>query len=312
MIYVLGDSISYPGYGASAWHGYVPVLQQLLNSQVSNLSAPGYMTADQTTNLCSISVVAGDTSIVELGTNDHWVYKDNVTQQGYFQGGLLAVVAYLATPQKLYGKNAAAADMTGAWSNTPSFGIGKMTDAIGSSIKFRVAGEAVYLGTIQFDGVYGEFTVTIDGVPHGSYQTNAPGLTTLNAMPCGQRVLRFAGLPSGEHEVVVSMTSGQYVFAEWCAGSAQDGLSPVYVCNITGMTPACYASRPPLSAATLQVYNDILGTVVTTLTLDGLPVSLVDNSSIFFPGSDTYSDGLHPNDTGHAKLAMNIRAAILN
>lgn len=311
MIYVFGDSFSNPGYGATTGHGYVSVLQRLLGSPaVMNYGINGGQVADQTTNLCSVNIAGGDRSIVELGTNDHIVYKTDAIKMGYYTGGLRAVLAYLATPNKIRGRDVPAVDVVGNWQNTPSFGIGRMATAAGSRITFRVSGTTVYLGTIQFDGIYGEFSVTIDGANMGTFEVNAPGMMTQLNMPCGQRTLRFAGLTAGTHEVVMTMTGGQYIYAEWCAGNDQSQLPAVYACDITRMTAPTYAARPPLSDGTVQQYNSIISSIIGDLCADGLNVTLVDNSSIFYPDVDTYADGLHPNDTGHCKLAMNLFKAM--
>ena len=311
MIYVLGDSFSNPGYGATSGHGYVDVLRQLMgNPPVTNFGIAGGMTADQTTHLCSIAISGADESIVELGTNDHWNYKNDPVKMEYFAAGIQSVIAYLATPAKTLGKNVLLSDLTGVWNNTASFGIGKMASQIGSTLKFRASGKTVYLGGIQFDGISGAFSVAIDGADKGAFQVNAPGMTTTSGMPCGQRLYRFPDLSDCDHDVLITMTGGQYIYAEWCAGSDQAEKPPVYVCALTKMTPACYASRSPLSDATLAQYNAILRQAVDQFRADGMNVAFVESSAVFFPDCDTFSDGLHPNDTGHAKIAMNLLGAM--
>lgn len=305
-INALGDSFTY-GYGATAGHGYVSVLSKLLNKPITNLGVSGAQVPDQTTALYGINVAAGDASILELGTNDHWRYGADPVKREYFRRGIQACAAWLGLVDRQKGVNNTAT--TGTWLNTSSFGIGKMSNTAGSTITWHVSGETVYLGTIQFDGNGSKFNVKIDGVDKGTYDTGTTGLNTYQNFPCGPRLLRFAGLNPGMHEVVFTALGGDYCYAEWCSGS-DSAKVPVYAANFTRDTAAGYASCPiPVSDTTMAAFNATFASAVAELIADGLDITVVDNNAIYFPDVDTYVDGVHPNDTGHAKIAMNFLRA---
>lgn len=303
MIYALGDSFTY-GYGATAGHGYIPVLAKLLNKPITNLGVNGAQVPDQTQNLCNTNITTNDSSILELGTNDHWRYGSNTTKQDYYRRGIQACAAWLGLVDKQKGINNT--NTTGTWQNTTSFSTGKMSQTAGSTMTWNVSGTTVYIGTIQYDGNGSSFNINIDGVDMGNFTTGTTGLLTYQNMPCGPRLLRFPNLSPGNHTVVFIALGGGYCYAEWCAGN--DSIkSPVYVLNYTHDTAAGYASCPiAVSDTTLMQFNTILASAMNELIADGLNIKLVDNNSLCFPDTDTYSDGVHPNDTGHAKIAMNL------
>lgn len=307
-IYALGDSFSNPGYGATSGHAYLQVLANQLGQSITNYGINGGQTADQTANLCSITIGAADAGVVELGFNDMWYYGNDLNKIGYFRAGYQSILAYLATPSKQLGKNTPS---VGQWVNTPSFGIGKKTTNPGDTITFTVSGTTVYFGTIQFSGIDGSYSVTIDGVSKGTFQTNAPGMNTHLQMPCGQKVLRFAGLSSGSHSVLITAISGN-VFAEWCSGNTQANKPLVYALNITHCTAAGYAydANTPINDTVHDTYNATISSAVQDLVSDGLNVVLVDDAALNIPSEDTYSDGVHPNDTGHCKIALKLYHAM--
>jgi len=111
--------------------------------------------------------------------------------------------------------------------------------------------------------------------------------------------------------VVFTALGGGWCYAEWCAGN-DSAKAPVYVANLTRDTAAGYASCPvqPLNDSTLAAFNDVLASAMNELVADGLSIVQVNQNAICFPEEDTYSDGVHPNDTGHAKLAMNLYRAM--
>lgn len=302
-IYALGDSFTY-GYGATSGHGYVSVLAALLGKSITNLGVSGAQVPDQTANLCGINIMTGDASILELGTNDHWRYGADATKREYFRRGIQACAAWLGLIDKQKGVNNTIT--TGTWVNTASFGTGKMSNTAGSTITWHVSGTTVYVGTIQFDGNTSSFNIKIDGVDKGTFSTGTTGLLTYQSMPCGPRLLRFPGLAPGTHEIIFTALGGDYCYAEWCAGN-DSAKASVYAANFTRDTAAGYASCPiSVSDTTMAAFNATFASGMSELIADGLNITQIDNNSICFPDMDTYMDGVHPNDTGHAKIAMNI------
>lgn len=304
-ITALGDSFTNPQYGSTTNHGYLSVFSRLINQTIVNKGINGAQVPDQTANLCGINIVSGDKSILELGTNDHWRYGGNATKRGYYRRGIQACAAWLGLVDKQKGINNTA--LTGTWVNTTSFATGKMSQVAGSTLTWVVSGTTVYVGSIQFDGNGSSFNITIDGVNMGNFLTGTTGLITYQSMPCGQMLLRFPNLAAGSHTVVFTALGGGYAYAEWCAGS-DSVKAAVYVMNMTYDTTAGYAQCPtqPVSNTTFAPYNADLLSAMNELIADGLDIKFIDNNSICNPTYDTYSDGVHPNDTGHCKIAMNL------
>ena len=78
---VFGDSFTNPGYGATANHSYLPTLTKMNGLAYINLGINGAQVADQITNVLATNVVSSDTTLFELGTNDHYNYGNDATKR---------------------------------------------------------------------------------------------------------------------------------------------------------------------------------------------------------------------------------------
>jgi lysophospholipase L1-like esterase len=310
-IYAIGDSFTNPGYGASSSaKSYISLLNGMLGTTINNLGINGGATADLAANAYSINVIDGDKSIVELGTNDDWMYGADTAKRGYYYSAVQALIAWLALADKQKAINCGVA--VGAWTNTSLYGIGKRTDTAGDTITFNVEGDVVYIGSIQYPGYTGNFSINVDGVDKGICYAHTENISTNQNMPCGPFLTRIPLQSNGLHRVTIKALGGGTCFIDWVAGSAQSIKLRVAVGNITRMTSGGYStSTHGPSDATVKAFNLSLANAVAELIKDGLDVKLVDNNSAINTNLDLYSDGIHPNDSGHAKIAMDFYRALI-
>lgn len=304
MIRAFGDSIT-EGVGASvpakAWRN---VLAAALGQAITSLAHSGDMVADQTDEVLSASVAVGDTSIICLGVNDQRIYGSDAAKRCYFRKGLAAHVAWLALGSKVTARSVG--NETGTWENTGVFGIGRCGRTAGAKKTFQVSGSTVYLSHLIQNGQAGAFDVRIDGVLVGSFVT-AANMTTYHGQTYGPQLLRFAGLSAGVHTVEVEVTSAGRVYIEWVAGNDQAVLPKVYVGNVIKAAPPYTAGG---SDANVDAYNQEISAMVAEFAADGLCVTLVDVCARLNVTSDLSSDGLHPSDAGHAKIAAAYQEAL--
>jgi lysophospholipase L1-like esterase len=300
-----GDSVT-EGYNAtSASFAWVNVLGAAIGQTIVNLGKAGDMVPDKADEVYGTSAAAGDVSLLTLGINDQRIYGSDAVKRGYFERGLLAEAVWLATGARQTGISVAAE--TGTWENTQVYGIGRCARTAGSTKTFQVAGTTIYLGYILQNGQAGAFDVLIDGVSMGSFVTSAsPPMTTYHGLSYGPQALRFAGLSAGVHTVQVVVSAGDRVYVDWVAGNEQAVKPRVLIGTV--LRALSYVNGG--SDANVDAYNTAIASIVTALQADGLNVTLVDLHAALNITSDLDTDGLHPNNAGHGKIAAAYQSAL--
>lgn len=316
-----GDSITV-GVGASvpATTAYAPLLSGRKAWGITNLAVSGSQAADQADAIYGTAAGIGLQSTYLIGTNDHRTYLADANKQAIFQGAHLAELAWLTIPDanKVKGQGAGIA-YTGTWANTTVWGggLGKKSSTNGSTATMTLYGRTLYLATIVQDGTGGQFSVSIDGVNMGVFNCyGAANVATVNGRTYAPMLLRFAGLSEGPHTVIITVVSataaGNVVYLDWAAGS-QGNANPngpfLWVGNIPRFSPAGYTTYGS-SDAIVQTFNKMVRQNVRDLSADGLNVTLVDLCARLNPSADLAADGLHPNDSGHAKISDAFFAAM--
>lgn len=307
-----GDSIT-TGTGASdAAHRYVSLLTNLTGLVLTNYGVSGDFAADQADQIYSNSVGQFAVSTYMIGANDHQTYTDN-GRIADFQSILTAQAAWLAIPEanKLRGTNGT---YTGAtWAATGVYGgMGKNSGTPGEYVTMtNVRGTSLIIGTIAFKqgAIPGSrFSVTVDSVLQGTFTNEFNGdiTTTPGGLTYAPRGLVLNGFSDIPHTVIITNVGGTTYF-DWIAGIT-DGqmrrIGPsVYVATVLRQTPVGTWD------ATVASFNAGIKSVCSTLAGAGLNVLAVDVSSLVDPAADL-SDGLHPNDTGHAKIAAEFAGAM--
>lgn len=308
-----GDSIT-DGYNATTVaNEYPSLIAAAKGLSLTNKGLSGMRINDPAMIDNMYAEVVDNTKIYTVlpGVNDARTAGTNVTLIDSFRGCLQAGLAWLAIPDA-YKVRAANATRTGTWAvNTGIYGNLDYTSTTnGSTISAKVKGTTAYLGYIRSLGATGTFTVAVDGVVMGTYNTSVQTPTRLagDLGQYGAYLLRFPGLSYGEHTITVTVTSatgaGKNVYIDWFGGNGfpQDLKGPaVYSGNCLRASDAYYAANSPHSEAGVAAHNLVINDAVNSLARDGLNVVLVDVVSS--QDRADYTDGLHPNDAGMVKLA---------
>lgn len=298
----IGDSITDQTAATDSAHCWRSLLSASLGVSILNYGHSGDMVPDRAAITYGFTGTSDeDKYFFALGVNDERIYGVDATKLGYYRRGLQCLVAWAALKDKTLAKGASG--FTGTWEDTAVYGIGRNSYTLNSTWTRSVCGTVVYLGMIQQDSAPGAFTVQIDGGTPVSFTTQTTGLATLNGLTYGPMLLRFPGLSSGSHTVVVKVTSAtssaSRVYCDWIAGNAQTIFPKVYVSNV--LRAQAYTAGG--SDANVAAYNVEVAGLVAELVADGLAVRLVDVCSALDPATDM--DGAyHPVNVGHAKYAQ--------
>lgn len=318
--HAFGDSIT-NGVGASdGAHTYIALLGGLKGWSINNHSSNGQMAPDQANPIYSLTVAENTLSTYFLGANDERFYTTSGLRQD-FQAMQLVELAWLAIPasNKVLGTDTGAITYAGSWSDTVAYGLGKNSNTNGDTATFNVYGSNIVIGSIAFgsdQGVDGAFTIEIDGNLYDTYSSKFNGvITTQFSRNYAPFAIVITGLGEAEHQIVITVTSAtdaaNPVYLDWYASTrgvlTNDG-PWVYVSNCIRADTSSYSINGG-SEANVTAFNAIIKANAGLLANMGLNVTLVDNVNVINPTSDL-GDGLHPNDTGHAKIAQAFSTAM--
>jgi len=229
-----------------------------------------------------------------------------------------ALISYMGVPSqsKVMGS---AATMTGtcATDTTYSANQGALCTSSGSTLTFSIttAGGPIYIWPRLIYGDTGTWTYSVDGGAAASYST---ALTTKTAnMTAGNNAaqtvgfIRIPGIIAGTHTIVFTQTTAgnMGIVAVGTPSSAPYAdLPPVIVGDTPNLGPGNGASLTSTNYLTvLSGYRAAIASNIALLQGDGLNVNAALVSKYFQgnqPGApnDIYTDGVHPNDVGHAEL----------
>ena len=310
-----GDSITV-GNGASTLGvtSYVPVLAGLRSWTATNNAVSGDMVGDQAAKVFLLTGADSQQCTYYCGFNDARVYNVNVAKQAGFKRAHMASICWLAL-RAAYRTAAQASASTGVWSNMAQYGgtLGVSSTAPGATRTFTTYGSVVYVTTILQAANTSTFTIAIDGVSMGTFSsglTNGADPSTANGLNYIPAVLRLPGLTEGPHTVVFTVASlggvNPTCYCLWASGNGghqvRNGPS-VWVSNIERMPVAGYVASVGGADFIFATYNEIIRDNCRTLAYDGLNVTLIDTAAVILPATDVSVDNIHPNDTGHAKIA---------
>lgn len=309
-----GDSITVGDGSTSGPNSYIELIAAARGWTITNEAVSSTQAADCATDLFQHVVADDSQTLLMIGTNDARVYNSDTVLQGVYKRAHLALAAWAAIPdaRKVYAQDAAS---TGSWTNNAGAyggGLAVYSTSVGATRTFTVYGTVVYLCSLLQDDNTSTFTVAVDGVTVGTYSNGTAGAVSLETylgLDYAPNLIRIPGLSEGEHTVVVTVASSAgsnpYVHLLWAAGNqghnSKDGPN-VWVGNIPRLNSTGYATLGG-SDAIFAVYNAIVRANVNTLATDGLNVGLVDSASRLLPASDLDPDGIHPDDSGHQKIA---------
>ena len=310
----LGDSITF-GTGASTTAtDYVNRLALAKNWTVNNQGVSGSKVNDTNVTDYSYAKTAanGDNTTLMIGVNNSQQNGTDLNYLDTFRGNVAAVSAWLTIPDG-FKIRASAATKTGTWAvNTGIYGsMDYVSTTNASTMTAIVTGTTAYIGHIRSVGVTGTFTVTIDGVNCGTFNTSGSvPARIVDSATYGAYLLRFPGLKTGPHTIVVTVTSvtsaSNPVYIDWFGGNGfeHDINDPcLWLANTTRATSAYYTAHAPFTDAAVSLYNNAVAEVYNDLSTDGLNIMFVDAAHAYIIPTDVAADGLHPADSGHQKLA---------
>lgn len=308
-----GDSITAGKWATAEADKYVSLIAAAKGWSYTNKGVNGSRVTDSTflDAIYATTVGYGDVFTSMIGVNNARLDGSDVTLANSFMGAHMATTAWLAIPDA-YKIRASAATKTGTWTNNTGVygGMNYYSTTNGSTIKAKIKGTVAYLGVDINPSKTGTFSVSIDGVVVGVYNTAVNTPTRDDSGTYGAYLLRFPGLDYGEHEVTVTVTSAtganNTVYVDWFGGNGfiNESTGPnVYVGNVLRATDSFYAVGSPHSDAAVALYNTRVSNSVNSLAQDGLNVVLVDVVSSQNRSTMMDADGLHPNDLGHETIA---------
>lgn len=292
-----GDSItaSFPGNTVPATSLYTYKLGAELNRSIVNRAVSGAQAADQSLAATSFVPSANDIHTVLIGANDVRLYPQSKIPM--WERFVRDLVLKMAVTNRVNATGSVT--LAGSWSNTVVNTVGKNTTQNGAKATATVSGTAVYVSFIIQDSALagGVVSVKIDGVTVGTIDSTSLGLATHNGASYAPGAVRFGGLSDGNHTVELEvMSSGKIFYLDFIAGSDQAAYPAVYVGNVIRQIFGGYGTD-----ANVAAFNASISSIVSELALDGLNVSLVDESATINPLTDLV-DGIHPNAAGHQKI----------
>jgi lysophospholipase L1-like esterase len=171
-------------------------------------------------------------------------------------------------------------------------------------------GEIWIVGTRNDDSTAGlTMTVTVDSVTYGTWDTSVTGAATDGAGAAQPTYFKITGLASGAHTIVCTVTNTPTASSHegldyWSTPYGDPPL--ILVANVARIITYATGTRTGTDAdvATLNsILAGVVGEFDSRVVLVDIDSVLQKNSNLF------YSDGVHPNDQGHALCANALFAA---
>jgi hypothetical protein len=321
VLHAFGDSITFGGKSSDfATKSYIQIVAATKHWPLINLSYPGDQAADAAPRIYGERITSNDIYSLEFGVNDEWIYGTDPSKRDVFASAQLSELAWLSIPAtKRLTAHDSRIQYSGVWTDSSLLaGVGMQSAQPGASASFLVAGTAVLVGISKSDVAGGcQMSLSIDGTARGVWNSaSSIPIETYNGKTFAPTLIQQNGLSPTVHRVRVAIdwcsSPTASAFLDWVAGAgAGSGIQPatVYTLNVPRKASNFYAQYPGGSDANVANYNAAIADNVRLLAEDGLPIHLVDIWSQLNVTSDLDIDGIHPNDTGHAKIAEAFLAA---
>jgi lysophospholipase L1-like esterase len=331
--YAFGDSFT-QGTGASSTpKRYVNIIGQTIKSYIENrgIGARGVyrmwremcVYLPVTLRSCSLVTMMGGLNDIRRGGADP---KTLLKIENCHRAAIA-----LALAETVYAADNVLVTQNGTWTTAPLVGDGLRTKAgtinvagnalqatSGNSLEYTFVNDNVVIWPWVSDGVtynFGPATIDIDGVVVQTYDPNnqTDGITDQdNDNGRVPTALVFKELGSGSHVLTITPTSATLPFVVDCIGHLappQNG-QPVIVAGPTYMLASTYGASSPYNLATPALITATNDTIESVCDEFGppRPVRFFRVNQFFDKNND--SDGLHPNDAGHAEIARGFLAQV--
>jgi lysophospholipase L1-like esterase len=250
-----------------------------------------------------------------VGTNDViYCGGDNGCLPNYINA-MTAALAWVALPasDKVLGSSLT---VSKAW--TSDLNLGVATNTAGASLTFpvnqTVAGRTLYIAYRVFDAGKvnsGTATVQLDGNTVATLSTivnTGHAIATHNGLSDTIFAVAIPLGAAGAHNITITNgPNGGFFSFQWAGVSSGQYAS-------TAGAPRVMAATLPTTTNTSYnsleaTQNDALNQLAAALASDGMWVTVVHCESVLDVTKDMY-DNIHPNDSGHAKLAAAFESAL--
>ena len=310
------------GAQAYIWsnHGYAGLFDSsLTGTTAQNICRSGDQAADTVRGWIMPNAVpalgAKQLYTVMVGTNDLLVCAGQTGCLPNYLNAMTAALSWLALPasDKVLGSSL---KVSQAW--TSDLNVGVATNTAGASLSFpvtqTVAGRTLYIAYRVFDAGKvngGTATVQLDGNPVATLSSivnTGHAIATVNGL---NDTIFALGIPlgaAGTHTVTITNgTSGGFFSFQWA------GVSSGQYASTSGAPRLMVALLPQSTGSSFNTFevshNDALNQLAAALASDGMWVTVVHCESVLDLTKDM-ADGIHPNDSGHAKLAAAFESAL--
>lgn len=310
-----GDSITAGNHATTQANQYTDKLAAYESWTLTNKGTSGARINDPgiIDQIYATTVTDADNYTLLTGTNDMRTAGTDINYQMSYSLNLQAALAWLAIPDA-YKTRATSASTTGTWTNNSASiygGIGRKSTTNGSTLTFSARGSTIYVGFIAIGSGSGagEFAVSVDFVNKGNFSSRAsvPARSD-SAGAYGAALIRIPNLMDVDHTVTITVTSptniANEVYIDWVSGNAfpKAITGPnIWVGNCIQATAAGYTSYGGSNTAVGQ-FNNRIAEATANLINDGLNICQVNAVDALDYTVDMYTDGLHPDDSGHDKL----------
>lgn len=245
-----------------------------------------------------------------IGTNDAYRYGIPQSSLQTYTQEVGAALTWLAIPNEDKVLANAITQQTGTWVQDVGFGL-KSSDA-GAGLTFTVnqpvEGRNLYVvyhvWALPY-GQAGQATISVDGVVQATVDESQNAYVNIPTQNGTSDTFLVQTVPlgaTGQHTVTFTSAgpSGSTVGLLWAGVPQQsyrnvDGAPRVMVALITN-------SPSGNQTFAADIYNLQLKSLVPSLSADGMNIDIVATDRVMDTGTD-FADILHPNNSGHAKLA---------
>lgn len=299
--------------------GYAGLFDSSLNVPSQNLCRYGDQAADTVRNAvyphAAPALGAGQLYTVMTGTNDAGC-GISAGCMANWSNSLNAALTWLALPARDKITGSSLQNLSASW--TPDLDFGVATSSAGATLSFPVpqtiAGRTLYIAYRVFDPGKvngGTATVEIDGSSVATLKTifdTGHAILTRNGLTESIAVASIPLGAVGAHTFTLRTgSSGGFFSFQWAGVSSSNyagagGAPRVMVASLPASTDAGLNSN-------ISTYNNALTEMIKALTNEGMYITLVPCASVLDPATD-YHDSVHPNDSGHKKLAAAFEAAL--
>jgi len=304
-----GNSITFGLWASSENNKYAQLIAGRYGLPLNNTGIPGDQAADIQQKIYSTAVNGQSYQMFTAmtGANDVTYYGADADKQANYKSIIDASIAWLNIPinNKILGQSTAIT-YTGSWSNAAYYNaaISKVSTTNGDNASFTISGSVIYVAYTMLDGNAGQMSVTVDGISQGTlnnYGQNNSTIATFNGVNYGSGLKRISGLSNTSHTVSITVTSAtgtnNKAIIDWAgSNSGLGGFSGAPIL-VQGEVPIRFSST------NVATYNNLVRQSVNTLKSDGMNVFTAYTQNVTNPSTDLASDGAHPNDSGHRKLA---------